>query len=220
MNSKELRLDHFLLYDVANQPAGQIVGLQGQFDDQPEKNQLTALNAFANWVSKNGEPPNDKNAHLNWYDLFDPVPDPTRLVYFNNQFGEQKVITGKAIALLAPAQKVEKGSEFPKTLDHYKVYQVLDGHPVKKAVKLQDQFGASKAEVTYPYAFAVPVAKWYEGRQFKIQNEKAHLVFYRITPNSVEQSRLVYDQFGRRYIQSFRSVLLGVPSLKLKWQED
>lgn len=218
MNEHELNLDHFLLYDVANYPAGQIVALQGQFDKVRERVKLTALEAFANWVSKNGESVYDKNAHLAWYNIYDPAPDPMRLVYYDNQFGEQKAIIGRAIALLTPAWKVEEGSSFPEGLDHYKVYQVLDASQVEKSVTLEDQFGACDTPVGPPYAFAVPVIKWYEGEAHEIRNPDAHLVFYRIRPKSVDQQRLVYDQFGKRYLQFFRTVLLGVPTVKSEWQ--
>ena len=220
MTAQELQLDYFQFYDVANQQAGYYVGLQGQFDKQPEKAQVTYLNLFANPVSKNGEPIYDKNAHFNWYDLMDPTPDPTRVVAFENQFGEQKIYIGSACALLVPAQKVEPGSQFPRKLDHYKVYKVLDfGAPVNKTVKLEDQFGGSEARVYYPRMFAVPVRKWFQGETFGINNEKAHLAIYNINPRSVEQVKPVRDQFSRRYVQIFRSVLLGAPSVKQSWQE-
>ena len=67
MTAKELRLDYFQIYDVANRPAEGSVLLQGQFDQTPLKMQLALLDFFANPVSKNGEPIYDKNAHLAWY---------------------------------------------------------------------------------------------------------------------------------------------------------
>lgn len=220
MTSQELRLDHFKFYDVANQEAGQWVTLQGQFDRQPERVRLTYLNLFANPVEKNGEPIYDKNAHLNWYDLFDPAPDPIRQVVVGNQFAkEQEIYIGRACALLAPTWKVEKGSVFPKGLDHYKVYQVLKGEDVEPKVKLTDQFGSDNPEVYAPAFFAVPVTKWAEGKVFKIQNEKAHLLLYKIDPGRNEKTIKTVDQFGSRYVHVFRSVLLGVPSVKLKWKE-
>ena len=219
MNAQELRLDYFTFYDVANQDAGYIVGLQGQFDKTPEKVRLNYLNLFANPASKNGEPIYDKNAHFNWYDLYDPVPDPTRIVEYENQFGQQKLVTGRSYALLAPAQKREKGSTFPEKLDHYKVYQVLQGEPVNQAVKLETQFGSGEAKIYYPAFFAVPVRKWWEGQTFGIHNEKAHLVLYKIYPAPAEKTVVDRDQFGQRYLQVFRSVLLAAPSVKLRWQE-
>lgn len=219
MNDQELHLDHFQFYDVANQQAGYVVGLQGQFDKQPEKVQLTYLNLFANPVSKNSEPISDKNAHLTWYDLYDPAPDPTRIVTFENQFGAQKVVIGRTYALLAPTQKAEPGSSFPEQLDHFKVYQVLDGEPVNKQITLEDQFGARETRVYQPVFFAVPARKWWEGQTFGIHNDRAHLAIYRIYPGSVDKTILTRDQFGRRYQQVFRSILLGVPSVKESWEQ-
>ncbi len=219
MDAPELRLDYFQFYDVGNQDAGYVVGLQGQFDKYAEKVRLNYLNLFANPASKNGEPFYDKNAHLTWYDLYDPVPDPTRVVYYQNQFGEQKLITGRSYALLSPTQKRFKGSSFPEQLDHYKVYEVLEGEPANKAVKLEDQFGQSETRVYYPAFFGVPVKKWWEGQTFGIHNERAHLVFYKISPNSADQTVVTRDQFGQRLLHVFRSVLLAAPSVKLKWQE-
>ncbi len=219
MTAKELGLDYFKFYDVANQSAGYVVGLQGQFDREPERAQMTYLNLFANPASKNGEPIVDKNAHLTWYDLYDPTPDPMRKVAFENQFGKQTVVTGRSYALLVPTQKAEPGSVFPEKLDHYKVYQVLQGEPVNKAVKLEDQFASGEARIYDPVFFAVPVRKWYEGRTFGVNNAKAHLAIYRIFPDSVQKTILTRDQFSRRYQNVFRGVLLGAPSVKLDWKE-
>lgn len=220
MTSKELQLDHFKFYDVANLEIGEIVALKGQFDKFGERVRLTYLNLFANPVSKNGEPIYDKNAHLTWYDLFDPTPDPTRAVVVANQFGKQQQIhIGRSCALLVPAQKYYRGSVFPEKLGHYKVYQVLHGEPVNKTVKLEDQFGGEEGKVDSPLFFAVPVKKWTARQAFEIHNEKAHLLIYRLYPSRHEKTILVRDQFGRRYLNVFRSVLLGVPSLKLKWTE-
>ena len=219
MTAQELKLDYFKFYDVPNQEAGYIIALQGQFDQSPERVRCNYLNFFANPASKNGEPLFDKNAHFTWYDLYDPVPDPTRLVAYQNQFGKQRAYIGRTYALLAPAQKREPGSAFPERLDHYKVYQVLSGEPVSKAVKLEDQFGAGETKVYDPIFFAVPVKKWWEGQTFGIHNEKAHLAFYRIYPESMQKAIVVRDQFGPRSLQTYRSVLLAVPSVKLEWKE-
>ncbi len=220
MTSKELKLDHFKFYDVANQRVGVRVKLQGQFDKEPEGVELTYLNLFANPVSKNGEPLYNKYAHLNWYDIFDPAPDPIRNVVVGNQFAKkQEIYTGRACALLVPTWKVEKGSKLPKGLDHYKVYQVLRARDDEPKVKLKDQFGSDNPEVYAPAFFAVPVTKWAGGKTYKIQNAKTHLLIYKIEPRRNERTIKTYDQFGRRYVHVRYSVLLGVPSLKLKWKE-
>ncbi len=219
MTAKDLGLDYFKFYDAANQRAGYVVGLQGQFDRVPERAQLTYLNMFANPTSKNGEAIHDKNAHLTFYNLYDPSPDPMRKVTFENQFGKQTVVTGRAYALLVPTQKVKRGSVFPEKLDHYKVYQVLDSEQVNKRVKLKDQFAATEARVYYPLFFAVPVRKWYEGQVYGVNNAKAHLAIYRIYPDSLQKTIATRDQFSQRYLNLFRGVLLAAPSRKLEWKE-
>ena len=220
MNANDLKLDYFKFYDVANQRINRDVLVQGQFDEEPEVIELVYLNLFANPVSKNGEEIFDKHAHLTWYNVFDPIPEPTRTVVFDNQFGTQKVLIGRTIALLAPAQKYEHGSEFPKRLDHFKVYLVLRSEPVGKEVKLEDQFGGDETVVHYPVAFAVPVRKQHWRRTFDINNEDAHLALYRITPRYEERSVLARDQFGRHRIHVYRSILLAAPSKKVEWQVE
>ena len=219
MTAQELKLDYFNIYDVANQQAGYVVGLQGQFDQQPEQAQLTYLNLFANPASKNGEPMYDKNAHLSWYNLYDPTPDPTREVVYQDQFGKQQIYTGRAYGLLVPTWKIEPGSSFPEHLDHYKVYQVLHGEPVKKDVTLEDQFGTMAVEVYYPMFFAVPVRKWYQGQTFGPFNKDAHLAIYRTYPNTVQKTIKTRDQFSSRIQNVFRSVVLAAPCKKLDWKE-
>ncbi len=220
MTAKDHRLDYFKFYDVANDRISRDIMVQGQFDEEPEALELVYLNLFANPVSKNGEPIYDKHAHLIWYNVTDPIPDPTRVVVADNQFGTQKILTGRTIALLAPAQKVEPGSAFPIQLDHFKVYQVLDGEPVDRKVKLEDQFGAEEVEVRDPVAFAVPVKKEHGGHSFGINNEDAHLLLYRITPRWLQTSALARDQFGRHRISVYRGTLLAAPSRKVEWRVE
>lgn len=218
MNATDLKLDYFLFYDVANQVLNEPIRAQGQFDDEPESLRLTDLNLFANPVSKNGEELHDRYAHLTWYNVFDPAPEPTRSVEVANQFGQQKILTGRTIGFLAPTHKYEHGSQFPKELDHFKVYLVLHGEGIDKEVKLEDQFGDGKVDVFYPIAFAVPVWKQHGNATFDIHNDDAHLLIYRITPRNLEKSVLVRDQFGRRQLHVYRSLLLAAPSKKLNWK--
>jgi hypothetical protein len=220
MNAKDLKLDYFQFYDVVDQILNEPVLTQGQFDEQPEPIRLTYLNLFANPVSKNGEELYNKHAHLIWYNVFDPVPEPTRIVVVANQFGEQKILTGRTIGFLTPTQKHERGSKFPNELDHFKVYLVLHGQGIDKRVKLKDQFGADEADVYYPIAFAVPVRKQHWHGSFGVQNRDAHLVIYRITPRKLEKPVLARDQFGRHQLHVYRRLLLAAPSKKLKWQVE
>jgi hypothetical protein len=230
MEAQELNLDYFKIYDVKDHRVRYQVALQGQFDEEPEKAELLALSYFANPARKNREEPHDRNAHLTWYWLYQPMPEPTRVVVFENQFGKQKLMIGAARALLAPAQKRERGSRFPKGLDHFKLYWVLKSRPLDQTVAITDQFGREETEVTYPVAFGVPVSKIHLEKDFPfhpdriekvppIYNKRAHLVIYRIEPRKIQEGRVVRDQFAVRHLYFFRSLGLAVPSLKLEWKQ-
>ncbi len=221
MSSKELGLDHFLFYDTADQRVAERIRVQTQFevgrDEEPDVIRLTAAALFANPVKKNSEGILDPNAHLTWYRVHDPVPDPMRMVNYRDQFGRRRVCLGRKAGFLAPTQKERRGGRFPEGLDHYVVYQVLESTPVNKTVALRDQWGATKTKVHYPLFFAAPSRKWHAGQVDGIQNAKAHLAIYRITPTSVEKTAKTRDQFGSRAVIAYRRVLLGVPCDKGRW---
>ena len=112
--------------------------------------------------------------------------------------------------------KVESGSAFPQKLDHYKVYQVLEASKVPSVgVKLKDQFWASGAKLQSLLYFAVPVKKWHGPKQYSIQNERAHLLFFGITPRDHPKRVKLRNQFAQgTAVAVVRSVMLAVPSLK------
>lgn len=219
MNARDLGLDYFKIYDVVDQRVEHWVALKGQFDDEPEKAELMVLSYFGNPARKNEEPLYDRNAHLCWYWLYQPIPEPMRTVAVENQFGQQKIVTGKPAALFVPAQKRERGSQFPKKLDHYKLYWVLRSERLDRNVTLQDQFGVEETRVLYPILFGVPVHKEYKDEVSPIHNDRAHLLVYRIMPRTMRQSKIVRDQFGRRYLTFLQSMALAVPGIKLDWEE-
>lgn len=220
MKSQDLKLDYFKFYEVVrNCRVDDRVALHGQFDMEPEKAELLLRAYFANPVSKNREEIYDRNAHLVWYSLHQQIPEPTRIIVAENQFGKHNFLIGHPIALLVPAWKYEQGSEFPKELDHYKVYRVLEGEPINEEVTLKDQFGGENVKVFFPVAFAVPVIKKHEGNTYPILNEKAHLLIYNIKPRPAQQARIIRDQFDKYYLNIFRSRFLAAPSVKLEWRE-
>ena len=231
MNAQDLRLDYFKIYNVVDRRVDYQVTLQGQSDRERKNAELLFLGCFANPVSKNGEPLYNPNAHLTWYQLYQPklTRPPTRRVVVENQFGKQKVLIGAPVdllrrrqqALFAPAQKGDEG-KFPVDLDHFKLYWVLKGGPLdNEIVALQDQFGSEEVTVTDPVAFGIPVKKEYKGKVSPIHNEKAHLMIYRITPQSRPpvEAVAVLDQFDRHYLDFGESIGLAVPSVKLEWEE-
>jgi hypothetical protein len=220
MNAHDLGLDYFQFYDAANQWVRAKVLLKDQFDRESEVSQVVFLDWFANPVSKNDEELFNRAAHFTAYYLYQSVPDPTRVVYYENQFGDGKVIIGRAGRLLVPAAKrTKEGTLYSRELSHYKVYQVLEGEPVNREVTLRDQFGGSEGLVGYPYGFAAPAEKEHEGRKHPIFNEKAHLVLYRFSPRRMSRGITVADQFGRYYLGIYANILLAVPSIKHEWKE-
>jgi hypothetical protein len=123
------------------------------------------------------------------------------------------------VYLLAPSQKVEEGSAFPRRLDHYKAYQVLEGQLVNRTVTLADQIDRQdKVEVTKPVLFCVPVAKTVGKNTTRIVQPKAHLSFYTITPSQHRLPKTSKDQFGEHKLLLATSVFLGVPTLKIDYQ--
>jgi hypothetical protein len=219
MESKELGVDHFLFYDIATQEGGEVIRVKTQFDKRPEKIGLRAAVLFANPVSKNGEKIVDRNAHLTFYVAYDRIPDPTRVVDYTDQFGKRRVYIGRKFGFLSPTQKAHEGSKFPKRLDHYVAFEVLDyGEPVNRPVRLRDQWGRYESRVLYPAFFAAPSKKWHDCEVDDINNEKTHLAIYRITPNAAEKHAKSRDQFGSRPIHAGRTALLAVPCKKRRWK--
>ena len=181
--------------------------------------ELALLDFFANPVAKNAEPIYDKNAHLTWYRGVQP-PEPMRAVVLETQFGRFEIRTGRAYGLLVPTQKVESGSVFPKTLDHYKVYRLVDVEKIPDVtLKLRDQFGASEARLRLPLYFAVPVRKRHETKEYPIQNERAHLLIFGITPRDLKKKVTLRNQFTKgTSLPIVRSLMLAVPSIKREWK--
>ena len=220
MTAKELKLDYFKVYDVENPSLQEKVALQGQFDKLAERAVLHFLNHFANPVSKNGEPFFNKNAHLTWYAIQEDFTEPTREIIVDNQFAQkQKLLIGRALFLLAPAWKIEPDSKPPKGLDHFKVYQVLEGPSVNKTVKLQDQFGSDEARVGHPLFFATPVKKLHGATTVEIANKKAHLLVYSISPMTMQKTVEARDQFMHKRFHIARSTWLAAPTVKVSWKQ-
>lgn len=220
MTAHELKLDYFKFYDVENKDAAGDILLKGQFDQRAQKMQVRLLDFFGNPVSKNGERILDKNAHLAWYRGIQAAEPPRRVV-LENQFGKFDIRTGTVYGLLTPTQKVEQGSVFPKELSHFKVFRLLDAEEAPgKVVKLRDQFGPDQATVRLPLYFAVPVAKRHGEKTFPVFNERAHLLIFSITTKAIEKAIRIRNQFhANAAVRIVRSLMLGVPSVKLEWKQ-
>ena len=216
--SIQLKLDHFKVYKQYNPTEPRSVRVQGQFDKIQVPAKLDHMDYFANPVSKNGSQIINKQAHLAFYSLTQKR-EPRRIVILRNQFGIQKLLLGRPVYLLVPSEKIERGSTFPKRLDHFKAYQVLEGQDVSRKVSLVDQIDKQKSvEVDRPEYFCVPVTKLYGKKPTRITNPKGHLTFYSITPKVYKVPKESKDQFGRHKLLLATSVFLGVPTLKIEWE--
>jgi hypothetical protein len=219
MTAQELALDYFQIYDVVNKEAAGEVLLRGAFDVGRQKMRLSLLDYFATPVSKDGEPYVDRHAHLTWYRGIQG-PEPVRAVTLENTFGKLKIRIATGAGLLVPTQQIAQGSPFSDRLDHYKVYRLAEVRRVPSStLKLQDQFGSSKAQVQAPLFFATPVDKRHRTKQFEIQNPHAHLLIVGISVRDLEEKVSVRNQFDKRTsLEIGRSVLLAVPSAVRDWK--
>ena len=220
MTAHEFRLDYFKFYDVENRDAQADLLLRGQFDRRFQKMQLRLLEFFGNAVSKNDEPLYDRNAHLAWYVGVQPT-EPLRRVIVENQFGEFDIRTGRGFGLLVPTQKVERGSQFPEQLDHYKVYRLADVERApEKALNLRDQFGRDEVRLRLPLYFAVPVVKRHGKKTYFVRNDRAHLLIFSMTSRELQKNVRLRNQFANGIgVRVVRSLMLAVPSLKRDWKQ-
>ena len=216
-------LDHFLVYQVKKVPVKFEVRLTDQFDPGAKKGTLSAITHFANATRKvHGHTQvgiEDSNAHLTWYVLKQPQPEPRRTVRFRIQFGQHSVDIRTPRFLLVPTQKTSHpGSAFPKTLDHYKCYTVVKVNtaPPLPVVKLGDQFGTPPhAQVGKPVLFCTPVQKQRRDEHPpKLFDEKSHLAIYALPRAPRAVAIKTKDQFGEQELRVLRSVLLAVPTEK------
>lgn len=216
-------LDHFKVYEVEKVAVDFKVRLSDQLRLPLHDAKLEAITMFANATRKvhgaNKVGISDANAHFTWYVLNQPQVEPRRTIRFRNQFGQHSVDIKTPRFLLVPAQKTSHaGSEFPKTLDHYKCYEVikLNTVPPPPMVALQDQFGPKpQVQVGKPRYFCTPVRKVRDGHPaVGIKNAKDHLAVYDLPAQPHAAAIKTRDQFGNRALKVIRAVLLAVPTEK------
>ena len=138
-----------------------------------------------------------------------------REVTFENQFGQQSVITGKAKYLGVPTQKDPHGPPF--NLDHFNCYAVTAGKALGETVGLTDQWFASKHKLGAPVLFCNPVQKTHNGVVTQIIHPKDHLVCYKAKPVAIDKAVQLHNQFGDPKFESKQADMLCVPTTKLEW---
>ena len=217
--------DHFKVYDVDDVAVEDSVYLTDQFDPQSKQATVVALTHFANPVHKILEDGSEskiqnKHRHLTWYRLNQQQPEPRRTVRFRNQFGQQSVDIRQAQVLLVPTQKLlESDSEFPKNLDHYKCYRIIQVNvpPEQHTLTLIDQFETQEnVQLGPPVLFCPPVKKERPGYEEQpIQKPRDHLTIYRIEEHAFQRDFGIHDQFFEEQgLVTSRSVFLAVPTTK------
>ncbi len=216
--SWEQPLDHFKYYyaeDMTELPINEVVYLEDQFG---------AVNATVGWawgfcnpVEKWHDevltPISDIDHHLTMYEILYAEEPQEWFVEVDNQFGTQQLTVSGPVWLAVPTQK--EGHDPPVGLDHFLLYEVIDGPYMEVVVGLSDQFvGYEEVLVSVPVLFANPVRKTHGATVTEIENPGAHLVFYGIEGGVFETMVLVDNQFGEQFLDVYDPSLLAVPSWK------
>jgi uncharacterized repeat protein (TIGR02543 family) len=218
-------LDHFTVYEV-DEVTAPYIGEQVYLEDQFGAFNVTVEGAvgFANPAQKeHGEdtiPIYNPDHHVTAYEIsYDEGEPQYYQVTVSNQFGEdQELIVHGPFALAVPTQKEGHGA--PLGLDHYLLYEVVDGPDVYEYVSLTDQFGEqAEALVLFPVAFANPVKKTHGDEVTEILHPDVHGVLYAtdgepIDPRTVQ----VINQFGEQSVDVAGPYGLIVPSQKTDWE--
>jgi len=217
-------LDHFKCYWAEGaEPVLDVVYLEDQFG---------AVNATVEWPLFFGNPVEkwhdevvtpiwNPDHHLTVYNITYEEEPQDWLVEVNNQFGNQELTVFGPVALAVPTQKlIPGGHEQPVGLDHFLLYEVIEGPPVEvMVVSLNDQFGEEpEVWVLAPVLFANPVRKTHDYDVTEIENPEAHLVFYEIVSTGpFAPEVLVVNQFGEQILDVYDPLLLAVPSEKTRF---
>jgi hypothetical protein len=161
--------------------------------------------------------------HLLAYDIHYEEEPHWWQVEVSNQFGIQSLIVYGPVALAVPTQKIEPMyHEPPVGLDHFMLYEVIEGPQVNVVVGLNDQFGNQPAvEVGYPDYFFIPVKKTDKnGTVTEIQNPDEYLVSYGISGELFYQQVRAVNQFGEHIFPDLEGpYCLTVPSEKLSAEQ-
>jgi hypothetical protein len=222
-------LDHFMCYWVGHDmvlPEGPgVVYLEDQFCaieawvDSP----WGFYNPVEKWHDGVPTPISNPDHHLLAYYIYYEEEPQWWQVEVNNQFGLQTLIVYGPIALALPTQKIEPMyHEPPIGLDHFMLYEIIEGPSVNVVVGLNDQFGDQpQVEVGYPDYFFNPVRKTdASGMVTPIENPLGHLVSYEIYGQVLYQQVQAVNQFGEHIFPDLEGpYCITVPTEKISWHE-
>jgi hypothetical protein len=229
-------LDHFKCYlTLPKEPLALPMNVWDQFHEDYLFTWVMDPMMFCNPVDKvHGTVTTSSNPdnHLTVYRLHGETVKDYWTVTVDNQFNDaavpQTLLVWGPVALAVPTQKLVPGDHgMPKYLDHYLLYEVIEGLNVTATVDLDDQFSgtAPGVEVTEPVYFANPALKGYVdlGPEMGMWDPDEHLVFYRISDNDESYGDDVgfRNQFcpeGPCFVDLIEEdQLLAVPSVKVDW---
>jgi len=154
-------------------------------------------NPTEKWQNEVLSPIVNPDHHLTIYRLAYEKDPKEWFVEISNQFGTQELVVWGPVALAVPTQKVEPWyHEPPVGLDHFLLYEVVEGPSVDAVVRLDDEFGYEEVLVSVPVYFANPVWKTHNDQVTAIVNPDAHVVIYLVDGGYLETEVQVVNQFG------------------------
>lgn len=210
-----LNLDHYKIYelDPTNFKDGEPVGLTDQFDEYEFR--IDGPFRLGVPTQKNHSNLFFPDLHHTWYRVRNLEPQPSRLVVYENQFGEGVVEVGDPSWLLAPAAKNSPSGEPPAGRNHFLCYEALGGG-LGVFMNLINQLTDEDITLLDPKLFCNPVKKLHFGNFSDIVDDQEHLVCYDFDPHGILTGipLALADQFLITQGQPFESVLLCLPSLK------
>lgn len=209
------QLDHFTLYSTYTSYIEEAVSLEDEF--LAVNATVESVAAFCNPADKclgeNVTPISNPDHHLTLCSISYDASPQTWCVEVDNQFGTQNLTVEGPYYLAVPTQKENHAP--PAGLDHFLLYQVVEGESLDEVVDLNDQFANNpETEVYEPIFFANPVRKTHGQTVTEIKNADVKLVFYAvsITGDYFSTEVEVINQFGSRTLDMYGPVALAVPS--------
>jgi uncharacterized repeat protein (TIGR02543 family) len=208
--------DHFKFYQADSEMyIGEAVYLEDQFG---------AVTAMMGWCWGLGNPAEkvhsyvttpiwNADRHFTVYNLSYEEEPQVWYVMVNNQFGEEMLTVYGPVGLAVPTRK--EGHDAPVALDHFLLYEVMEGRSVEAVVDLNDEFGDETVTVYEPAFFANPVRVSHDGEVTEILYPEVHGVLYRIEGGDFQKEVQVVNQFGEQTLNVDGPALLAVPSEKI-----
>ena len=208
--------DHFKFYHADSETyIGEAVYLEDQFG---------AVTATVGWCWGLGNPAEkvhgyvttpiwSADRHFTVYNLSYEEEPQVWYVMVNNQFGGQLLTVRGPVGLAVPTRK--EGHDAPVALDHFLLYEVMEGRSMEAVVDLNDEFGDETVTVYGPAFFANPVRIIHDGEVTEILYPEVHGVLYRIQGGDFQKEVQVVNQFGEQTLNVDDPALLAVPSEKI-----